>query len=336
MMTSKASDNPLISVVIATYNRPAYLRNAIASVLTGNYSNVEIIVADDLGSEANRKTATDFGDKRIVYHPNETTLGAGRNHFQAFRNLASGEYISILNDDDEWEPSFLSRLVPVLMENPSVVIAFSDHYLMDENGRIDLKATDENTHRWRRDVLSPGLHQPFWRCLADESLPISQASVIRRNAIDWWDFPVEVDVFWDLWLGYLACRTEKACYYLPERLTKYRYHSGSLTSSGSGSLGLAYVYSRLMQTPELAAMRNSLRRKCGDAHLYYGLFLLQERRAREARRHVWKAMTLRGPTPKTGVALALASMPGVLGSGLLRTLRGAWHRRSRFKLALKR
>ncbi len=320
-----ASESPLVSVVIATYNRPAYLRSAIASVVSGDYRNVEIIVTDDLGTDVNREIAAGFADTRIVYHRNQTRPGAGSNHFQAFRNLVSGEYVSILNDDDEWEPSFLSKLVPGLVDNPGVVIAFCDHYLMDENGRIDLAATEENTRRWRRDVLSPGLHQPFWRCLADESLPISQASVIRRDAIDWQDFPAEVDVFWDLWLGYLACRTEKACYYLPERLTRYRFHSGSLTTTGSGrgGLGLIYVYSRLIAVPELAALRSGLKRKCASAHLSHGLFLLQKRRAREARKHIWNAMLLMGPTPKLAGALALASMPGTLGIGMLTALRRA-------------
>ena len=46
-----ASGAPLVSVVIATYNRPAYLQGAIASAVNGDYRNVEIIVADDLGSD---------------------------------------------------------------------------------------------------------------------------------------------------------------------------------------------------------------------------------------------------------------------------------------------
>ncbi|MGH7913693.1 MAG: glycosyltransferase family 2 protein, partial [Candidatus Binataceae bacterium] len=210
-----ASSAPLVSVVIATYNRPAYLRNAIASVVNGDYRNVEIIVADDFGSGDNRKIAGRFADPRIVYHRNEANLGIAANHIHAFRDLISSEFIAVLNDDDEWETSFLSKLMPHLLDNLDVVLAFSDHYIIDEHSRIDLAATGENTRRWRRDILSPGLHQPFWRCLLDKSIPVAQASVIRRGAIDWHDFPVEAGAAWDVWLGYLACRTGKACYYHP-------------------------------------------------------------------------------------------------------------------------
>ena len=317
------SGAPLVSVVIATYDRPAYLRSALASVVNGDYGNVEIIVTDDSRTDVNREIAGRFADPRIVYHRNETIPGAGPNHIQAFRNLASGEYVSVLNDDDEWGPSFLSKLVPILVDNPDVVIAFSDHYVMDEQGRIDPAATEDNTRRWRRDVLSPGLHRPFWRFLVEMSIPVAQASVIRHNAIDWRDFPVEVGTAWDLWLGYLACRSGKGCYYLPERLTRYRAHGGSVTAAGSGegSLGMILMYARLMALPELGALRGEIATRCGVAHLSYGLFLIQAGRAGEARKHLRDAMALQGLTPKIGLAFALASMPDTLGAGILRALR---------------
>lgn len=318
-----ASNAPLVSVVIATYNRPAYLRKAVTSVVNGDYRNVEIIVTDDSQTNVNREIVRQLDDPRIIYHRNETTPGAAPNHIQAFRNLVSGEFIAILNDDDEWEPAFLRKLVPHLLDDPDVVLAFSDHYIIDQHGRIDLAATRENTRRWHRDVLSPGLHRPFWRCLVEMSLPVAQASVIRRAAIDWRDFPVEVGAAWDLWLGYLACRTGKGCYYHPERLTRYRVHGGSVTVTGSnnGNLGIIMMYARLMAMPELAGLRREIETRCGTAHLSYGLFLMQAGRAREARKHLRDARALLGWTPKLGLAFALASMPGALGVGMLRSLR---------------
>jgi len=103
------------------------------------------------------------------------------NHIHAFRDLVSGEFVAILNDDDVWEPAFLSQLVPHLLNDPDVVLAFSDHYIIDEQSRIDPAATENNTRRWRRDVLSPGLHRPFWRCLVEMSIPVAQASAVLLN-----------------------------------------------------------------------------------------------------------------------------------------------------------
>jgi glycosyltransferase involved in cell wall biosynthesis len=318
-----AASAPLISVVIATYNRPSYLQSAIASVVRGDYRNVEIVVADDLGSDANPEIAARFADPRIAYHRNATNLGMAANHIHAFRDLVSGEFIAILNDDDEWEPAFLSKLMPHMLDNPDVVLAFSDHYIIDDHGRIDLAMTEDNTRRWRRDVLSPGIHRPFWRCLVEESIPVAQASVIRRGAIDWRDFPAETGSAYDQWLGYLACRSGKACYYLPERLTKYRAHGGSSTVSISdeGSPGMFLLYARLMATPELAGLRGEIETRCGASHLTYGLFLMQAGRAREARKHLRDAIALKGLTPEIGLAFALACLPGKLGARALRALR---------------
>ena len=78
-----ASTAPLVSVVIATYNRPAYLQSALASVVNGDYRNVEIIVTDDSPTDVNREIAVGFADPRIVYHRNETRLRIAGNHIEA-------------------------------------------------------------------------------------------------------------------------------------------------------------------------------------------------------------------------------------------------------------
>jgi GT2 family glycosyltransferase len=318
-----SSAAPLVSVVIATYNRPAYLRSAIASVVNGAYRNVEIIVADDLGGADNREIAARFDDSRILYHHNATNLGMAANHIHAFRDLATGEFVAILNDDDEWEPDFLDKLTPRLLDNPDVVLAFADHYIIDQYGRIDLAATEKNTRRWGRDVLAPGVHRPFWQSLVRMSIPVAQASVIRRAAIDWHDFPAETGSAYDQWLGYLACRSGQACYYVPERLARYRAHGGSSTASANdeGSLGMILMYARLMAMKELAGLRREIETRCAAAHLSRGLFLLQAGRAREARGHLRQAMALQSSRPANALAFALASLPGTLGSTTLRALR---------------
>ena len=114
-----------------------------------------------------------------------------------------------------------------------------------------------------------------------------------------------------------------ACYYLPERLTKYRAHGGSSTQSASdeGSLGMFLLYARLMAMPELAGLRGEIEARCGASHLTYGLFLMQAGRAREARKHLRDAIALGGLTPASGLSFALTWLPGALGAGALRTLR---------------
>jgi glycosyltransferase involved in cell wall biosynthesis len=300
------SEHPLVSVVIATYNRPAYLRSAIASVLRGNYQNFEIVVTDDAGSSDNRPVVDSFGDHRIRYRRNTTRLGSAGNH-RAGLALATGEYVGLLNDDDEWEPEFLERVVPIIHANPEVVVGFSDHWVINVKGDIDRAATDECTRRFKRDTLSPGLHRPFYRLgLVDQSVPMV-AALLRRNAIDWEDAPQETSSIYDFWVVYLAVRTGMGAYYLPERLARYRVHPANETSIGGERFKRPpiFVYSRLVEDPALAELRPELQARLQDARCSYGVFLLRNGSRDRARQYLRAAM----PGRRAAVALALSFAP---------------------------
>ena len=77
-----------------------------------------------------------------------------------------------------------------LEAHPEASLAFSDHYIVDLSDRIDEIATETNCVLFKRAGLAPGIHQPFKKlALVDLSVPISMASVFRRDKIDWTDFP---------------------------------------------------------------------------------------------------------------------------------------------------
>jgi glycosyltransferase involved in cell wall biosynthesis len=98
----------LISIVIPTYNRPKYLKQAIETILKQTYTNFEIIIVDDASTTDSKKVVESFNDKRIQYFKNESRKGAP---FSRNRGIdqAKGELIAFLDDDDEWEPSKLDE-----------------------------------------------------------------------------------------------------------------------------------------------------------------------------------------------------------------------------------
>ena len=107
-----AGSRPSVSVVIATTNRPAYLRSARSLVLqTATTATLKSRDSTTCGSDTNREIARGFADPRIVYHRNEKRLRIAANHIQAFRSLVSGKFIAILNDDDESTERF--NTVPI-------------------------------------------------------------------------------------------------------------------------------------------------------------------------------------------------------------------------------
>jgi len=115
--------NPLITVRIATYNRPKELAEvAIASVLRQTYQNFEIIVVGDHSSDETGEAIQKIGDKRIRYvnfqsrnlypeDPQNRWRVAGSPGMNLGAYLAKGQWIAPLDDDDEFTPDHLEKLL---------------------------------------------------------------------------------------------------------------------------------------------------------------------------------------------------------------------------------
>ena len=99
------TERPLVSVIIPTYDRLDYLREAIASAVSQTYTNLEIIVADDCGPANSKEVVDSFQDSRIQYKRNPTNLGVSLNLARSFA-AAKGKYVASLNDDDRWDQHF--------------------------------------------------------------------------------------------------------------------------------------------------------------------------------------------------------------------------------------
>ena len=105
--------DPCVSVIIPTYNRPAQLRRAIASVLAQTFCDFEVIIVDDCSpGDATRAIAESANDARVRYvrQPKNTKVSAARN--RGIRE-ARGEYLAFLDDDDEWVATKLEKQLQV-------------------------------------------------------------------------------------------------------------------------------------------------------------------------------------------------------------------------------
>jgi len=130
------ADKKLVSVIIPTFKRSARLKQAISSVLSQQNELFEIIVVDDngLGSENQLITqkALDEFETKIRYLPHEMNKGGS-----AARNTgikaAKGDFIALLDDDDEWFPQKLSIQVEYLESLDNTWGGVFCGFLMKEN-----------------------------------------------------------------------------------------------------------------------------------------------------------------------------------------------------------
>ncbi|WP_250124084.1 glycosyltransferase family 2 protein [Chroococcidiopsis sp. CCMEE 29] len=290
--------NSLVSVIIPTYNRPLYLKEAIASAIQQKYRNIEIIISDDCSSESPQAIIEAFQDSRIRFRRNEKNLGIAMNFINAIKE-ARGKYIASLNDDDLWSEDFLEKLVPHLDADPDLALAFCDHYIMDSNGTINYPATEENTRRWKRNQLKEGLYQPFCEIgLVHRAVFSASAAVIRKDVIEWNNFPSEAGVFWDLYVTYLACCSGLGAYYYPGRLALYRESAESIIRSADVKAKLRrakagiFCYGRFMEDSKLEEFKHYFKRKWMEANKSMAVGLLQAKQVAAAIPYFWRAFSL--------------------------------------------
>lgn len=305
---------PEVSVIISVYKRTDFLAQAVESALAQTFPSAEIIVADDSGTAAARALCEPWVKSgQVRYRANPQTLGIARSLRGALEE-ARGDFVSILNDDDLWEPNFLSSLVPHLRADPDRVVAFSDHWIVSEDGSMATDATETNTRLYGRDSLAPGeLDNPVDFVLVKNGVPLAMAALFRKDAIDLSLLTEDVSGSYDFWISCLLAASGKKFYYVPDRLTRYRVHPKSETArrDPAKSENHVYIFSQLLTRnwfPEKAAY---LRSRLASALFRLGRDRLFFNRLGDSRNYFWKSFTTR-PGWRPILATCLSFLPRFL------------------------
>lgn len=122
--SEKSQASPKISVIITTYNRKQFLKQAVNSVLKQNYSNKEIIIIDDCSTDGTEFLVQKYfgnDDQRVIYMRNKVNCGPGANRRRAFAAHADGTYIHFLDDDDYLiDPDYYTKAIHFHEKYPQI------------------------------------------------------------------------------------------------------------------------------------------------------------------------------------------------------------------------
>lgn len=111
--------NPLVSICMPAYNADKYIQNALLSVLSQSYKNLEIIVINDGSTDQTAKILSLILDKRVkVYHQKNKGQSAAAN--QAY-HLSSGKLIKFMDADDIISPEFIENQVKLISNKENVI-----------------------------------------------------------------------------------------------------------------------------------------------------------------------------------------------------------------------
>ena len=117
-----------VSVVIPLYNKEAFVRDMLASVLAQSLPAAEIIIVDDSSTDGSVAKIADLigGQVRLLSQPNAGP-GPARNRGIA---EASSEWIAFIDADDQWQPNHLATLAEVAAQCPDSAVVAARHQRM--------------------------------------------------------------------------------------------------------------------------------------------------------------------------------------------------------------
>lgn len=132
-------ENPLVTIVIPSFNHSLYIESAIHSVLDQTYGLVELIVIDDGSTDDSVKKINDIRSKHDFFFLSQENLGQVATLNQGIE-LAAGDYIAFLASDDCFSPDHIENAVRQLLNSDSSVAAvYCDGYIIDNNSIITHK-----------------------------------------------------------------------------------------------------------------------------------------------------------------------------------------------------
>jgi len=209
-----------ISVIIPTFNRKETLKRAIQSVVMQSYTPYEIIVIDDGSDDGTKEWLKDnYPDVKYIYQMN-SGVSSARNKGIKF---ARGDWIALLDSDDEWLPSKLKDQANEIELNPAAKFLHTNEIWIRNGVRVN----QMKKHKKYGGYI-------FEKCL--DMCRISPSSVLIKkdifDEIGMFDETLKVCEDYDLWLRFAS---KYPVHFLDQPLIKkYGGHSDQLSKVDDG------------------------------------------------------------------------------------------------------
>lgn len=304
--------DPLVSIIIPTYNRERFLHRSIDSVLQQTYTNWELLIIDDRSTDNTKNVVDKYlrRDRRIKYLKNMHKKGPAGARNQGVEQ-AKGEYIAFLDSDDEWKPWHVKAIIEEFKKNPDVHWIYADYERLKE-GKIVVKSVFEESWKGKKKIQVE--ERGRLTILADKNLltkalkyslyACCQCSIVHRNVFDKIKFDELLFAGTDRMPSLEAiARGFKLAYLHSIHLTYYIHPGGVSVSDSSKSidkkskvyLDLAKIYKTMPQKLALTKKQTKIvNNKVADIYFWgigYNCFF-RGKKYQEAKQYFLKALKL--------------------------------------------
>lgn len=221
---TQVKPEPLVSVILPTYNHAEYVAEAIESVLNQTYINFEFIVADDGSTDGTQEVIKQYENQIDELHLFKVNTG---NISKFLRAKARGKYIAMMHSDDVWALDKLEMQVAYMENHPECGACFTGCQCINENGeQVDFTPFMEanmTKEQWVRCFFSN------CNCFAHPSILIHRDLYIQACENSGARMFAQLPDYW-MWLNMLL---EHEVHIIEKKLTFFRFHEGGKNKNTS-------------------------------------------------------------------------------------------------------
>jgi glycosyltransferase involved in cell wall biosynthesis len=210
------NNNPLVSIVMCTYNGTRFLTEQWESIKQQTYSRLEIIITDDCSIDDTWTLLEKISkeDGRVRIFQNAINKGFNEN-FSAACKMATGDFIAIADQDDIWAENKIELLLQKLLQNKNCVLSYC----------TSAQFTDGQAHKSKGTAyyLDNDVYPFFLRNY------ISGHAMLFRRELLVLALPFPKQTYYDWWLAVVACCNGGLCN-VPDTLIYHRRHAYNATT----------------------------------------------------------------------------------------------------------
>lgn len=228
LLDFKFPTNPLISVIVPTYNSIEFIKEAVESVLKQKYTNFELIIVNDASTDSTKDYLEKIKDQRvkIIHHEKNKKLPSALN--TGFTH-SKGEFLTWISSDNICTNDFLEEMFKTAKEFKELKYLYSDYYVINDKGRVlkDLRAGAAVTN----GIFHGGGARYNFKRTVKENGGVA-AFLYPRDVLEKigeYDPELVGTEDWDYWLRILEWIPIGG--YLPKPLMYYRIHDKSMSKT---------------------------------------------------------------------------------------------------------
>jgi glycosyltransferase involved in cell wall biosynthesis len=221
--------NPLVSVLIPTYNGARFIRAAVESALAQTHRNIEVIVGDDASTDQTPVVIAEIAatDSRVRIVRHQQNVGAFDNPVRLLEE-ARGDYVKFLLHDDVLAPTCVADLLAGMRSSRVVTLAFSHRQAIDADG-VPVEGNEFVRPRTSAGLIDGATLADHILQYLDNVVGELTTCMFRRSDVDisslWQVDGRRLAILGDLAL-FLRLLSRGSAYYDPQTLSSFRVHPG--------------------------------------------------------------------------------------------------------------